>query len=124
MRRIKSYKLFESNIDDIEEIIYNCEDIMMELQDDGFRIIASSSTILSKIYNPLNKSYRGFRITCKIAREFAHRWGKYRVIDVYDRLNDYLSGVGFEEVSRSLGDVSKFPVVDGMYEASIIFDEK
>lgn len=35
MRHLKTYKLFESNIDDFED---NVRDILLELEDDGFQI--------------------------------------------------------------------------------------
>lgn len=119
MKYLDTYRLFESqedsNIENIEEICDVCIDIMQELQDAGFRI----STSVSRQDDSLK-----LRLTCNIAKSVAFRWGRYYVVDVYDRLNDYLSTEGFIEVDRSLGNVSNFPVVDGMYQASIIFDEK
>ncbi len=120
MKYLDTYRLFEgqeldSNIENIEEICDVCIDIMQELEDSGFRI----GTSVSRQDDSLK-----LRLTCNIAKPTAFRWGKHYVIDVYDRLNDYLSTEGFIEFDRSLGSVANFPVVDGMYQASIIFDEK
>jgi len=119
MKYLTKYKIFESqedsNIENIEEICDVCVDIMQELEDSGFRIGTSVSTQDDSLK---------LRLTCNISNSNAFRWGRYHVVDVYDRLNSYLSTEGFTEVSRSLGGVDKFPVVDGMYQASIIFDEK
>ena len=113
MNKIKPFRLFESKIDNLQDISHDCVDIMQELEDSGFRILVSTT---------IEDSNR-LRITCKIARLNAFRWGRYNVVDVYDRLNDYLSIYGFTEISRSVGNVGNFPIVDGMYEASIIFEE-
>lgn len=120
MKYLTKYKIFESQeedskIENIEEICDVCVDIMQELEDSGFRI----GTSVSRQDDNLK-----LRLTCNISNSIAFRWGKHHVVDVYDRLNTYLSTVGFVEVDRSLGSVAKFPVVDGMYQASIIFDEK
>ena len=116
MKYLSTYKLFEdqSNIENIENITYECIDIMQELEDSGFRIGTSVS----------NNDDLKLRLTCHISRKTAFGWGRYKVVDIYDRLSNYLNSVGFVEISRSLGDVSKFPVIDGMYQASIVFDEK
>ena len=118
MRYLYTYKLFEnqeeSKIENIEDICDICIDIMQELEDSGFRIGTSVTT---------QDNSRKLRLTCNIAKSVAFRWGRYHVVDVYDMLNSYLSSEGFTEVSRSVGNVGNFPIVDGMYQASIIFDE-
>jgi hypothetical protein len=112
MRYLRTHESIESVKDWVDEVMTNCKDIMLELQDAGMEI------------NVKRSLYAGDRVLvvdCVMSHPSAFRWSRYGVIDVYNRLADYMKSEGFEELSRRIGNVDNFPKVNGKYQGEISF---
>jgi hypothetical protein len=86
MKRIKNFKIFES-VEDLKKIVADCEDILLELKDIGFR------TEVSKNISPHDW------ILINISKK-----EKFLVDDIketVERLKEYLSSLGFKTYNSS-----------------------
>ena len=116
MRYLKTYESHES-IDSIKnwinEVMANCKDIMIELEDLGMKTNVKRSLYMEERNSVL--------VDCMMSHTSPYGWGKFGLIDIYDRLSDYMKSEGFEEIERLLGNVNEFPFTDGGYQGKISF---
>ena len=85
MKHIKNFKIFESKFENLSheemtEMYMTCKDILLELEDLGFR------TNTTFFYNPW--------ITFRISNNKHFEYDEIK--EVVDRLSDYLSEFGFQ----------------------------
>lgn len=90
MNHIKTFKLFES--DSYDEIKINCEDILIDISDNGFEV----TTSYLKKNNEESKDYFQFTIGSseRSYSEGSVKLGEFK--DNIKRLISYLNGEGFE----------------------------
>ena len=116
MRYLKTYESHES-IDSIKnwinEVMANCKDIMIELEDAGMKTNVKRSLYMEERNSVL--------VDCMMSYKSPYNWRKFGLVDIYDRLSDYMKSEGFEEIQRLLGDVGQFPFTDDGYEGRISF---
>lgn len=93
----------------IDSLIEFIEDILLELDDNNFR--TNVSYYVDDFIN----------IKILIARETPMGWGRFKITNIYDRIEKTLNIYRFSEIDRGSGNVSLFPVVDGMFEATQLF---
>lgn len=106
----------------INDVIANCKSIMIELQDMGMIIEVKRSLYITGSFGSiLNNFGNSVLVDCTMSYPTAYKWSKFGLKDIYDRLNEYMKTEGFEEIERSTGDVSRFPFLNGMYQAKISF---
>ena len=113
MKHIKSYESIDSLQTWINEVMDTCKDIMLELEDSGMKTDVKRSLYMKESNSVL--------VDCMMSYKSPFRWGRFGVIDIYDRLSDYMKSEGFEEIERLTGDVGRFPFTDGGYQAKISF---
>jgi hypothetical protein len=113
MKYLKTYESINSLQNWINEVMANCKDIMIELEDAYMKTDVKRSLYMEERNSVL--------VDCMMSYKSPHRWGRFGVIGVYDRLADYMKSEGFEEIERLTGDVSKFPFTADGYQAKISF---
>lgn len=113
MKKLKKYESIDSLQTWINEIIDNCKDIMVELEDAGME-----TNVKRSLYMKENNSVL---VDCTMSHQFPTKWVRFGVLSVYDRLSDYMKSEGFEEVERRTGLISKFPFINGKYQGKISF---
>lgn len=88
----------------IKEVIDNCYDIMIELQDVGMSVKVKRSLFM--------EDTNSVEVRCTMISDFKlYRLKKNEIKEVLDRLNRYMISEGFEEIERSksispLGEIS------------------
>lgn len=123
MKYLKSYKIFESS--NLQRIKQTCEDILLELKDDGFdyKIIINS---WDKDYtNSSDEDINWINIDaskdCRDVSDLDLYWEGAK--DVFERLSDYLSSEGLEKFEMSRG-LTKVPGTISTYSLDITFSKK
>ncbi len=113
MKHIKSYESIDSLQTWINEVMDTCKDIMLELEDAGMK-----TDVKRSLYMKENNSVL---VDCTMSHISPFKWNRFGLIDVYERLSDYMKSEGFEEIERRLGNIGNFPVIDGKYQGKISF---
>jgi hypothetical protein len=137
MRYLKSYKIFESS--NQQRIKQTCEDILLELKDDGFeyKIIINDwlddikryfsdqvekNTIVDEDINWINIDVSK---DCPDVSDLDLYWKEAR--DVFERLSDYLSSEGLEKFwsrDKTSRGFTKVPGTRSTYSLDITFSKK
>ena len=145
MKHIKPYKIFEAECLDIDnEIIQTCKDILLELNKNGsvsesidelqmwikevtstcrdimleLQDVGMETDVRRSLYM---KEKNSVLVDCTMSHQSPFRWSRFGIMEVYERLADYMRSEGFEEISRRTGSAGSFPFVDGKYQGGISF---
>lgn len=112
---------YNESIDELQQwingVLENCKDIMLEMQDLGFRIEVKRSLYMKEMNSVMVDCLMG---SDKLIGVNYKRGWKNELNETYDRLNSYMASEGFEELER-LTNLKDFPYSDGAYWAKISF---
>ena len=113
MKYLKTYESIDSLQTWINEVMDNCKDIMLELEDAGMKTDVKRSLYMKESNSVL--------VDCTMSHPSPFKWSRFSVVDVYDSLAYYMKSEGFEEIERRLGNVGNFPFSGGEYQGKISF---
>ena len=125
MRYLKSYKIFESS--NQQRIKQTCEDILLELKDDGFeyKIIINDWIDDISIDEDINWINIDVSKDCPDVSDLDLYWKEVR--DVFERLSDYLSSEGLKKFwsrDKTSRGFKKVPGTPSTYSLDITFCKK
>lgn len=121
MKYLKTYKIFESS--NLQRINQTCEDILLELKDDGFNcnILINDWSGDINIDEDINWINIDVSKDCRDVSDLDLYWSEVK--DVFERLSDYLSSKGLEKFEMSRG-FKKVPGTRSTYSLDITFSKK
>jgi hypothetical protein len=118
---MKHLYTYNESIDELQQwinaVLENCKDIMLDMQDLGFKIEVKRSLYMQERNSVI--------VECRMGSDrlvgvnYKRGWGK-ELIETYERLNSYMSTEGFEELKR-LTRINEFKFGNGLYWAEILF---
>jgi hypothetical protein len=125
MKYLKTYKIFESS--NLQRIKQTCEDILLELKDDGFeyKIIINDWIDDINIDEDINWINIDVSKDCPDVSDLDLYWKEAR--DVFERLSNYLSSEGLEKYwtrDKTSRGFTKVPGTRSTYSLDITFSKK
>lgn len=116
---MKHLHRYNESIDELQQwinaVMENCRDIMLDMQDLGFRIDVRRSLYMQERDSVIVECRMGSNRISGVIYE--RGWCK-ELNETYERLNSYMITEGFEELER-LTNLKEFPYSDGAYWAEI-----